>query len=97
MKAEGMAALAGSSQLRQLRRLVLSNASSQEVPGLEALADSPQVGPLLRVDIHNGNAPRAVLPVLRGRFGGRFANGERKWPWTITLGGWGRLVGDNED
>ena len=45
MKAEGMTALAGGRLLSQLRRLVFRNSSSQEVPGLEALADSPQCGP----------------------------------------------------
>jgi hypothetical protein len=97
MKAEGMTALAGSPLLRQLRRLVLSNSSSQEVPGLEALADSPQVGSLLRVDIQNGHVPREVVPAIRRRFGIRFAVGGRMWPRTISLGGWHRLLGDGED
>jgi uncharacterized protein (TIGR02996 family) len=97
MKTEGMAALAGSPLLRQLRHLILSNASSQEVPGLEALAESPQVGPLLRVDIQNGHVPRAVVPALRRRFGIRFAVSGRKWPRTISLGGWHGLLGDGED
>jgi hypothetical protein len=97
MKAEGMAALAGSPLLRQLRRLVLSNSSSQEVPGLEALADSSQAGSQLRVDIQNGHVPRAVVPALRRRFGIRFAVGGRMYPRTISLGGWHRLLGDGED
>lgn len=92
-----MAALAGSPLLRQLRHLVLSNSSSQEVPGLEALAESPQVGSLLRVDIQNGHVPRVVVPTLRRRFGIRFAVGGRIWPRTISLGGWHRLLSDGED
>jgi hypothetical protein len=97
MGAQGMAALAGSPLLRRLRRLVLSNSSSQAVPGLEALADSPEVGPLLRVDIRNGHVPREVVPALRRRFGGRFAVGGRMWPRTISLGGWHRWHSDGED
>jgi hypothetical protein len=93
----GLFALAGSSLLRQLRRRVLSNSSSQEVPGLEALADSPQVGPLLPVDIQNGHVPREVVPAIRRRFGTRFAVGGRMWPRTSSLGGWHRLLGDGED
>jgi hypothetical protein len=75
MQAEGMAALAGWPVLGQLRRLVLSNASSQAVPNLEALADSPHVGPLLRVDIHNGHVPREAVPAVRRRFGGPLRRG----------------------
>jgi hypothetical protein len=97
LKAEGMAALARSPLLRQLRQLVLTNSSSQAVPGLEALADSPQVGPLLRVDIRNGHVPPEVVPALRRRFGGRFAVAGRMWPRTISIGGWHRLIGDGED
>jgi hypothetical protein len=97
MKAEGMAALAGWPALGQLRRLVLSNTSSQTVPGLEALAESPHVGPLLRVDIRNGHVPREVVPAIRRRFGGRFAVAGRMEPRTISLGGWHQLTGDGED
>lgn len=97
LKAEGMAVLAGCPLLRQLRRLGLSNASSQAVPGLEALADSPHVGPLLRVDINNGHVPPEALPAIRRRFGGRFAADGRIWPQTILLGGLHRLLGDGED
>jgi hypothetical protein len=97
MNAEGMAALAGSVLLRQLRRLVFTNSSSQAVPGLEALACSPHVGPLLRVDIHNGHVPAEVVPTIRKRFGGRFAVSGRMWPRTISLGGWHRMFGDGED
>jgi hypothetical protein len=97
MKAEGMAVLAGSQLLGQLRRLTFRNASSQSVPGLEALADSPQVGPLLRVDILNGNVPKEVVPALRRRFGIRFAVCGRMLPRTIHLGGWHKSFGDGED
>src|SRR5262249_38688080 len=97
LKAEGMAALAGSPLLRQLRRLVLCNSSSQDVPGLEALAESPHVGPVLRVDIRNGHVPREAIPAVRHRFGGRFAVSGRMLPRTISLGGWHKLLGDGED
>ena len=97
LRTDGMAALAAWPGLAQLRILTLSNASSQAVPGLEALAESPHVGPLLRVDIENGEAPSEVVPALRRRFGIRFAVAGRMWPRTITLGGWHRLLGDGED
>jgi uncharacterized protein (TIGR02996 family) len=97
LKAEGMAALAGWPGLRRLRHLHLRNASANEVAGLEALAESPHVGPLLRVEIHNGSVPDEAVPALRRRFGGRFAIGGRLEPRTITLGGWHQLVGDGED
>lgn len=87
-----MVALARSPLLRQLRHLMLSNSSSRAVPVLEALADSPQVGPLLRVDIHNGDVPTEAVPALRRRF----AVSGRKWPRAITLGDWD-LFGDGED
>jgi uncharacterized protein (TIGR02996 family) len=96
-KAEGMAVLAGSPLLRQLRRLELRNSSSQAVPGLEALAESPHVGPLLRVDIRNGHVPAEAVPAVRRRFGGRFAVSGRMLPRTISLGGWHDLLGDGED
>jgi hypothetical protein len=97
MGAQGMAALAGSPLLRQLRNLVFRNSSAGELPGLEVLAESPYVGPLLRVDILNGHVPHAAVPALRRRFGGRFAVAGRVWPQTISLGGWHRLTGDDED
>jgi uncharacterized protein (TIGR02996 family) len=65
LKAEGMAELAAWPGLGQVRRLVLANASSNTVPGLAALADSPHVGPLLRVDIRNGHAPPEAAPPVR--------------------------------
>ena len=67
------------------------------MPGLEALAASPHVGPLLRVDINNGHVPPEAVPAVRRRFGARFAVGGRLWPRTISLCGWHRLVGDGED
>jgi uncharacterized protein (TIGR02996 family) len=94
---EGMAALAGWPILAQLRRLVLTNSSANAVPGLEALAVSPHVGPLLRVDIENGNAPDEAIPALRKRFGIRFAVAGRMWPRVIHLGGWHQLLGDGAD
>jgi uncharacterized protein (TIGR02996 family) len=97
MGREGMAALADSPLLRQLRRLVFHNSSVHELVGVEKLAESPHVGPLLRVDINNGHVPRATIPALRRRFGIRFAVGGRMWPKTITLGGRNRLSGDDED
>jgi hypothetical protein len=86
MGVEGAAALAAWPVLAQLRQLELYNRSAQEVPGMEALARSPHVGPLLRLDIHNGHVPRRTIPVLRHRFGLRFASDGRMWPRTITLG-----------
>ncbi len=97
LKEEGMAVLASSPLLRQLHRLVLVNSSAQAVPGLEALAESPHVGPLLRVDIHNGHVPREAVSAVRRQFGGRIAVSGRSWPRMISLGGWGELLGDGED
>jgi hypothetical protein len=97
MGVEGATALAGWPLLRQLRWLVLTNASSHAVPGLEALADSPHVGPLLRVDIKNGHVPTESVPAIRRRFGSRFAVGGRMLPRVLSVGDWSRILGDGED
>jgi hypothetical protein len=65
---EGAAAVAGWEGLRQIRRLLLSNASSRAVPALEALAESPHAGPLLRVDIANGHVPSGSVPNAAAAF-----------------------------
>ena len=67
------------------------------MPDAVALKLAPFVRPLLRVDIRNGHVPRDLMPPIRRRFGIRFAVGGRKWPRTISLGGWDRLLGDGED
>jgi uncharacterized protein (TIGR02996 family) len=92
----GAQMLAASPLLGQLRFLTLSNSSFQEVPGLEALASSPHLGPLLRVDVKNGSVAPSTRALLRQRLGGRFSAGGRKWPRVVTFGGWGRLLGEDD-
>ena len=74
--------------LSQLRWLILSNSSSQLVPGLEALAESPHVGPLLRVDIHNGGVSKEAGRLIRGRFGMRFSEHGASYRQSFTSAVW---------
>jgi hypothetical protein len=92
----GGQALAAWPLLRQLRSLTLQNSSFQDVTCLETLADSPHLGPLLRVDVHNGSVAPGVRPTLRRRMGGRFSATGRKLPRVVSIGGWGRLSGDED-
>ena len=66
------------------------------VPSLEALAESPHAGPLLRVDIHNGGIEQEALEPLKARFGGRFSSRGRQTARVATMGNMGRLVGDED-
>ncbi len=94
--ATGMQALASWPLLRQLRFLALQNASFQHIPGLQALAASPHLGPLLRVDLHNGSAAKEVRQALRQRLGGRFSASGRLLPRVVIVGDWGKLLGDDD-
>jgi uncharacterized protein (TIGR02996 family) len=92
----GMEALAAWPLLGQLRELVLQNSSSLDLPGLDVLAHSPHLGPLLRIDIHNGSVAPDVRKALRQRMGGRFSAWRRKYPRVLNIGSWGSLLGDDD-
>jgi len=92
---EGVQLLAAWPGLRQLRFLTLRNCSVLAVPGLEVLAGCPNVSPLLRVDIQNGSVAPESRPVLRQHLPGRVSS-ERPLPRVLSLGGWGKLLGDEE-
>ena len=85
--AEGMRTLASWPLLQRLRFLELHNSSSHQVPGLEALASSPNLGGLLRLDIHNGHPAPEGRKALRERMGGRFSPVGRRNPRTLYIGG----------
>jgi uncharacterized protein (TIGR02996 family) len=93
---QGIRRLAAWPLLRQLRSLTLQNSSSSEVPGVEAFAQSEQAGPLLRVDLRNAHVSKEAQPLLRQRFGLRFAPSGRQEPRVISVGGWARLRGDDD-
>jgi hypothetical protein len=93
---EGMRVLAAWPVLSQLRFLDLHNASSHEVRGLEALAESPHPGPLLRIDLTNGHVSRDARPLLRRRFQGRFRAMGRTMPQTVSLGSWAQFLGEDD-
>ncbi len=92
----GMEALAGWPVLRQLRLLSLHNVTSHRVLGLEHLANSPHLGELLRIDIHNGTGEKEGRALLRQRIGGRLAGSGRLMPRVVTVGHWGKLMGDDD-
>jgi hypothetical protein len=92
----GGQALADWPLLSQLRQLTLRNSSFGEVPGLAPLARSPHLTPLLRVDIHNGSLAQNDRALLRERMAGRLSVAGRKEPRMVHLGGWGRILGDDE-
>jgi hypothetical protein len=97
LEREGWQALAAWPVLGQLRGLTLQNGSFGEVAGVELLVDSPHLGPLLRVDIHNGTVGQAARTLLRQGMGGRFSDTGRKLPRVLSLGGWGRLFEEDDD
>jgi uncharacterized protein (TIGR02996 family) len=94
---EGMHVLASWPALRQLRRLRLTCSSASTIAGLEALADSPHAGELLRIDLRNANVAREAIPALRQRFGLRFAVGGRSWPQRVNADDWSKIRGDQCD
>jgi hypothetical protein len=94
---EGLTRLATWPVLRQLRFLELRNGSHQKVPGLAALARSPHLGPLLRVDLHNGDVGKKARAAIRARLGARFNATGRKLPRVTILGGWGAFGLEEDD
>ena len=85
-----------STHLKTKNVILATGSEARMLPGLEALAGSPNVGPLLRVDVANADVPEDARALLRQHLGYRFSPWGRKLPQVVSLGGWGGLHGEDD-